>query len=58
MHYKMAQAFNLVEEPLGHFFFQVRGEDSGGLVDRRGRPLLGLRQHQQILPIPETSTKP
>jgi hypothetical protein len=41
----------LIEKSLRHFFFESRSEDSGGLVNGSGGPLLRVSQHQQVLPI-------
>jgi hypothetical protein len=41
----------LIEKSLRHFFFESRSEDSGGLINGSGGPLLRVSQHQQVLPI-------
>ena len=42
----------LVEEPLRHVRLEARGEDLGGPEDGGRRPLVRLRDAQQLLPVP------
>ena len=42
---------SLVEEPLRHVGLEARGEYLGGPEDGGGRPLVRLRDAEQLLPV-------